>query len=60
MFKIMMSSFSAVMEALGMDLDCLESYMKNLTINQAVNEDCIFSIFDLVVANILNHFEKNN
>ena len=58
--KIMMSSFSAVMEALGMDLDCLESYMKNLTINQAVNEDCIFSIFDLFVANILKHIEKNN
>ena len=56
----MISSFSAVMEALGMDLDCLESYMKNLTINQAVNEDCIFSIFDLFVANILKHIEKNN
>ena len=58
--NIMKFSFSALMEVLGMDLDCLESYMKNLTINQAVNEDCIFSIFDLFVSNILKNIEKNN
>jgi len=42
--------FPVVIDLLDIDLSALETFAKDWTCNQAVNEDCILSMFDLLLS----------